>query len=389
MTVEKNATKPRRLAIVHPAAPDVTHSPEFSYLHSFCRLQAQRVFEDVSFVAFAAVGGNAEKISRADAVLLLCSPWVAFTAVTLGAMWQRLQEGCTAVFPYLLATAGLTQERPIYTLHGFEQLEAFVLSTNRPLNVAPSHRPMALFAPDMFLDMLSRHPIDWLATTPSLPTEEHSRLRTAHAGLCHEFIDYYGEVRTDLEPFMPRMAQDVLEIGCAKGATGKYLQERLGVRVTGVELNPVVAKEAAKTLYRVICGDFLTAAIDGTYDVIVATELFEHLPDPFAFFAKCRSLLRPGGRIVLSVPNVGHYSVVQDLLAGRWDYLPIGLLCWTHVRFFTAATLRDWLEAAGFRRFELVPQTGEVPQEFRQIRSQFEIDEASLSTRGFYVLIDV
>lgn len=338
---------------------------------------------------FAAVESRSEAISRADAVLLQCSPWVAFTAVTLSVMWQRLQEGYTTVFPYLLATAGLTQERPIYTLRGFEQLEAFVLSADRPLGVAPSHRPMSLFAPDTFRDLLGRHSIDWLATTPSLPPEEHSRLRTAHAGLCHEFIDYYGEVRTDLEPFIPRTAQDVLEIGCAKGATGKHLQERLGVRVTGVELNPVVAKEAAKILQRVICGDFLTTVIDGTYDVIVATELFEHLPDPFAFFAKCRALLRPEGRIVLSVPNVGHYSIVQDLLAGRWDYLPIGLLCWTHVRFFTAATLRDWLEAAGFRRVELVPQTGEIPQEFRQIRSQLEIDEASLSTRGFYVLIDV
>lgn len=389
MIVGKNATKPMRLAIVHPVAPDVTHSPEFAYLHSFCRLQAQRVFEDVSLVAFTAVGDSSEKISRADAVLLLCSPWVAFTAATLGAMWQRLQEGCTAVFPYLLATAGLTQERPIYTLRGFEQLEAFVLSTNRPLATVPSHRPMSLFAPDTFLDILGRHPIDWLATTPSLPSEEQSQLRTACAGLCYEFTDYYGEVRTDLEPFIPRTAQDVLEIGCARGATGKYLQERLGVRVTGVELNPVVAAKAVQALHRVICGDFITAAIDGKYDVVVASELFEHLLDPFSFFAKCRSLLRPGGRIVLSVPNVGHYSVVQDLLAGRWDYLPIGLLCWTHVRFFTAATLRDWLEAAGFRRFEFVPQTGELPKEFCQIRGQFEIDEASLSTRGFYVLIDV
>lgn len=384
-----NLSKPSRLAIVHPVAPDMTNSPEFAYLHSFCRLQALRVFGDVSLVAFSAVGDSSEQIGRADAVLLLCSPWVAFTAATLGAMWQRLREGCTAVFPYLLATAGLTQERPIYTLRGFEQLEAFVLSTNRPLVAVPSHRPMALFAPDAFLDMLDRHPVDWLATTPSLPPEEQGQLKTASTGLCHEFNDYYGELRTDLEPFIPRTAQDVLEIGCARGATGKYLQERLGVRVTGVELNPVVAAEAAQVLHRVICGDFLRTDIDDKYDVVVASELFEHLLDPFAFFVKCRSLLRPGGRIVLSVPNVGHYSVVQDLLAGRWDYLPIGLLCWTHVRFFTAATLRDWLEAAGFRRFELVPQTGELPKEFPEIRRQFEIDEASLSTRGFYALIDV
>ena len=49
----------------------------------------------------------------------------------------------------------------------------------------------------------------------------------------------------------------------------------------------------------------------------------------------------PGGRLVLSVPNVGHWAVVEDLLAGRWDYLPIGLLCYTHYRFFTRRTLAD------------------------------------------------
>ena len=67
-----------------------------------------------------------------------------------------------------------------------------------------------------------------------------------------------------------------------------------------------------------------------------------------------RRLLRPGGRIVLSIPNVGHYSVVEDLLAGRWDYLPIGLLCYTHFRFFTRATLASWLERLGFSRYQIV-----------------------------------
>ena len=44
-------------------------------------------------------------------------------------------------------------------------------------------------------------------------------------------------------------------------------------------------------------------------------------------------VLPPGGVVVLSVPNVGHWSVVADLLAGRWDYLPAGLVCVTHLRF--------------------------------------------------------
>ena len=49
-----------------------------------------------------------------------------------------------------------------------------------------------------------------------------------------------------------------------------------------------------------------------------------------------------------SVPNVGHWSVVKDLLEGRFDYIPIGLLCIGHIRFFTENTLIEMLKDAGF-----------------------------------------
>jgi hypothetical protein len=58
--------------------------------------------------------------------------------------------------------------------------------------------------------------------------------------------------------------------------------------------------------------------------------------------------LTPGGVVVASVPNVGHWSIVADLLAGRFDYIPYSLLSGTHVRHFTRATIRDLFEASGF-----------------------------------------
>ena len=48
------------------------------------------------------------------------------------------------------------------------------------------------------------------------------------------------------------------------------------------------------------------------------------------------------------MPNVGHWSIVGDLLAGRFDYVPYSLLSGTHVRFFTRATVRDLFEASGY-----------------------------------------
>jgi 2-polyprenyl-3-methyl-5-hydroxy-6-metoxy-1,4-benzoquinol methylase len=164
------------------------------------------------------------------------------------------------------------------------------------------------------------------------------------------------------------------------------IQERLGCRVTGVERHPGVAAEAARHLWRVIVGDILTVALDGQYDAIVASELFEHLPDPDAFLLKMKPLLKPGGRIVLSVPNVGHYSVVEDLLAGRWDYLPAGLLCYTHLRFFTRRTLSDWMARLEFDG-TIVGQMTDLPERVERLAAACEGDADSLRTRGFYVIM--
>jgi 2-polyprenyl-3-methyl-5-hydroxy-6-metoxy-1,4-benzoquinol methylase len=193
-------------------------------------------------------------------------------------------------------------------------------------------------------------------------------------------------VRSDIRPFVPTPCREVLEVGCGRGATGHWLQQETGCRVTGVELNPVVAKAASAVLHRVVAGDVLSVEIGGSYDWILALELFEHLVEPLEFLERAERLLEPGGRILLSVPNVGHYSIVEDLLAGRWDYLPIGLLCSTHYRFFTRRTLVDWLVGAGFEHFEIVPQRTEVPE--RMLRLPLPVDAESLGTKGFYVQIE-
>jgi hypothetical protein len=52
--------------------------------------------------------------------------------------------------------------------------------------------------------------------------------------------------------------------------------------------------------------------------------------------------------VLASIPNVGHWSIVADLLEGRWDYVPAGIHCVTHVRFFTEQSVRNLFDRAGF-----------------------------------------
>jgi 2-polyprenyl-3-methyl-5-hydroxy-6-metoxy-1,4-benzoquinol methylase len=356
------------LLVLKALDADSAHAPEFQYLLSHCLLEAREVFDRVELVIAGERPASPDS-GRFDAVLLLSSGNVLLCRRSLAAMWELLQTGLHEVRPYRLADAGLSA--PVYTLRGYELAERSFLERGPagvPLN--PSRTPVSLLTFD---------PVDL--------TEEERTQGIGHAGLFHEFIDYYGEVRSDVLPFIPTGAREVLEVGCGRGVTGRLLQETLGCRVTGVELNPVVAREAARHLHRVIQGDVQDLEIEGGYDVVLALEVVEHLVEAEAFLARIKSLLAPGGRAILSIPNVGHYSIVEDLLAGRWDYLPIGLLCYTHYRFFTRRTLADWLRRAGIESFELVAQKTELPRRLLELTGPFEVDPESLATKGFYVLI--
>ncbi len=355
------------LLVVKTLASESAESPELQYLLSHCLLEAREVFDSVETVMAGEEPPPAER--RFDAVLLLNSSNVLLCRRSLAAMRDLLSAGAQEVRPYRLADTNLAA--PIYTLRGYELAERSFLErgpAGAPEN--PSRQPVALLSFDRFQQ------------------ESAGQSGIGYAGLFHEFIDYYGEVRSDVLQFIPEGAREVLEVGCGRGVTGRLLQETFGCRVTGVELNPVVAREAARHLHRVIQGDVQELEIAGGYDAVLALEVVEHLVAVEGFLARLRRLLAPGGRAILSIPNVGHYSTVEDLIAGRWDYLPIGILCYTHYRFFTRRTLADWLRRSGIERFEIVPQKTELPERLLALRGGFDADLESLATKGFYVLIE-
>ena len=354
-------------------------SPEAQYLLSWVAAQARQVWPHV--VVRRQPPGPPEAplavIEDGSDVLLLGTGNVLVMARSRAAMAARRAAGAPVVVPLPLQSVMHADDEPLYSLRGFERLEARGLA---------GREPSAGLAPLLPVSLLAAEAVRLYA--PPSPAEPSS-VAAERVGVFHQFVDYYGEVREDVLPFVPPNAREVLEVGCGSGATGRLLQERLGCRVTGVELNPAAAALAAQHLHRVVCGDVAEVALDGEYDAIVALELFEHLSDGEEVLRRLASHLRPGGRIVLSVPNVGHHSVVADLLAGRWDYLPIGLLCYTHYRFFTRRTLEDWMRRLGFDDVELVPQRTELPPSLATVAAHggLEVDAESLATKGFYVLI--
>ena len=176
--------------------------------------------------------------------------------------------------------------------------------------------------------------------------------------------DFYPPTPRSAEAFNPdpfeahalvtslvRRGERVLEIGPSTGYITARLVNELGCSVVAVETS---AAAAAATRGRVaveviVPPDELPGAYRATFDVILCADVIEHVQAPEAFLRQLLPYLRPGGRLVLSVPNVAHWTVRFDLARGRFDYEPIGLLAADHLRFFTRRALGELLDRLGCR----------------------------------------
>lgn len=149
----------------------------------------------------------------------------------------------------------------------------------------------------------------------------------------------------------------VLELGCATGYHSRALVEQ-GCAVVGLERNEWAAQRARQGCESVLVEDldvpgWERALGDDRFDVVLATDVLEHLRDPLACLRAALPLLREGGSFVLSLPNVAHGSVRLSLLAGEFRYTELGLLDRTHVRFFTRSSVEELCEAAGMAIVEM------------------------------------
>jgi len=166
---------------------------------------------------------------------------------------------------------------------------------------------------------------------------------------------YFDRVRTEILPLLPSGRVDrVLEVGCGAGDTLAYLQTNGRCRWTcGVELFSDAAESARGRLDDVYEGNIEQMALPiapASLDVVLCLDVLEHLIDPWTTTSRLARLLKPGGVLIASIPNVRHFRVVLPLLfRGRWDYAQFGLMDRTHLRFFTEHSARQLVRQAGLR----------------------------------------
>jgi SAM-dependent methyltransferase len=94
----------------------------------------------------------------------------------------------------------------------------------------------------------------------------------------------------------------ILDIGCGRGWILGYLH-RWGIPAMGTQLSHTAAAAANKAGVRVDLGDFRHMPLPGPFDLISLVHVFEHLDDLPAAIARLRELLRPGGLLVIEIPN--------------------------------------------------------------------------------------
>lgn len=151
----------------------------------------------------------------------------------------------------------------------------------------------------------------------------------------------------------------ILDVGCANGGTGELaLRAKKCGYYCGVEVCEESARAARGRISEVIVADIETLIPPWPaqfFDVLILSEVLEHVRDPWAVLRKLHRCLKPGARVFASSPNIAHYSIIRMLLAGRWDLEAFGTMDEAHLRWFTPDSYRQMFERCGYEVVEVRP----------------------------------
>jgi len=165
------------------------------------------------------------------------------------------------------------------------------------------------------------------------------------------------ETMTELLSPQTKEAACVLDHGCGPGHFAGYLM-RKGWRVEGVEIAESAAAMARAEGVRVF--DSVATIPDGQrrYDAIVSLNVFEHVPEPMEALIELRQVLKPGGFVVIRVPN--DFSPLQEIAHQQLGTDPWWIGIPDHINYFNFESLERFLKAAGF---DVVDRFGDFPME--------------------------
>ena len=173
---------------------------------------------------------------------------------------------------------------------------------------------------------------------------------------------YYEYTRKEILPLLPDNPSKVLEIGCGAGNTLVWLKNlKHCTWIGGVEISPEaveIARERLDAVYPVNIEQNSLPIQESTLDLILCLDVLEHMIDPWEVVRRLRKLLKPGGALIVSIPNIRNHKVLFPLLfKGKWNYADAGILDKTHLRFFVRDTAIHLVGASGLH-VDTISSTG-------------------------------
>lgn len=320
-------------------------------------------------------------------VVLLHSPYIIPGKDCLEHLTSALENaGAEAVLPVDPRGWGSDSIATDYaTLRGFERFAAKLDGSGQHLLPYDGRAPiMQMVTAGRLCRTAPEH---WMKVL----TPPASALLVSNA-IIHPYHDYYaGEDKTVIIGTLPAGIGKLLDVGGGEGNFAALAKQYLQCEAHVVEMNAEAAALAAAKVDRVWVGDFLSLRIEERYDCITLLDVVEHAADPSGMLQRAAELLAPGGSIIASIPNISHWTVVADLIEGRWDYLPVGITCWTHLRFFTLQTIRQTFHEAGLNVLRADPVRVPAPLPIKKALDHFTEagltpDRESLDAYAYHIV---
>jgi 2-polyprenyl-3-methyl-5-hydroxy-6-metoxy-1,4-benzoquinol methylase len=182
--------------------------------------------------------------------------------------------------------------------------------------------------------------------------------------------------------FITRYQQSgkLLDVGCASGLFLRWMEQAGDWQVYGVEPSDHAAQSARQQGLQVITGTIEDARYPAAFfDVITLWDVVEHLHDPVAALLEAQRVLKPGGLLVMRLPNLD--SIDARLFGKYWA----GLDAPRHLYVFGIQNLNDLLQKTGFQAVEMNSQVGGYLNFVKSVRFSLVGKGAGRFAKNFFI----
>jgi len=145
---------------------------------------------------------------------------------------------------------------------------------------------------------------------------------------------------------------DILDIGCGRGVLAQELV-RLGHKVSGVDISDEALNEAKEWLSESYCfdiqGRWPEEIKSKKFDLVIASEVIEHIFDPVVFLNNIKGILNKDGKVIITTPNILFWKNRFKIFFGKFEYTNSGLMDFGHIRFLTIKSARKYIKQSGLK----------------------------------------